>query len=226
MNGTHTLLFSDVHLGSPVSRAYEVLSALKEYRFKKLIINGDMFEDLNFEKLTSTHWELLEHIGKLSRRDVEVVWIAGNHDAKFAKIMAYLIGIPVHDEHIWQIGSRRFLALHGHQFDSFMVYNAVIGKFLAVLYTTLQRMVSSVWLDWVLVSLADRWQRLSRQVADGAIEYSKKHGCDVVICGHTHRKMTQQKADIEYYNLGCCNSMPSHFLTVSNEGIVQYREIP
>ena len=92
MEHVNTVLFSDVHLGSPNARAYDLLKTLQDYRFKRLIINGDMFEDLNFKRLTSTHWELLEHIGKLSRRDVEVVWIEGNHDAKFIEFMSLMIG--------------------------------------------------------------------------------------------------------------------------------------
>lgn len=225
METINTIVFSDVHLGSPNSRAYELTQKLKEYRFKRLIINGDMFEDLNFERLTSTHWELLEHIGKLSRRNVEVVWIKGNHDGKFCEFMSYLIGIHVRDEYLWEAGGRRFIALHGNQFDSFISKNVYIGKLLAVLYSAFQRVVSSQLFDWVMMKVADRWLRATEQVAEGAVAYAVKKHCDVVVCGHTHFVYNIKKDGVEYYNTGCWNNKPSYLLAIDEAGIVNYKVV-
>lgn len=220
-----TILFSDVHLGSPNSRAYELLGALKEQRFRRLVINGDMFEDLNFEKLTSTHWELLEHIGKLSRRGVEVVWIEGNHDAKFSEFMSHMIGIPVRREYIWETGGRRILALHGHVFDSFISKNLFIGRLLAVLYATFQRAVSSRIFDFMMMKITDKWMRVTEQVAAGALARAKRKKCDVVVCGHTHFVYNMKKGGIEYYNTGCWNNKPSYLLAIEGDGSVNYKVV-
>ncbi len=222
----NTVLFSDVHLGSPTSRAYELLNTLKQYRFKKLVIVGDMFEDLDFKHLTSTHWELLEHIGKLSRRDVEVIWIEGNHDAKFVRFMANMIGIPAKLEYEWEIDGKKFLALHGHQFDSFMTNNIFLGRFLAGLFAMFQRFTSSQLFDLILVKVSDRWLRLTEQVAYLAIEYGKKKKADVVICGHTHFIFNLKKDEVEYFNLGCWNNAPSYLLAITEDGTATYKVIP
>ncbi len=77
-----TLILSDVHLGSEVSRAREASELLAETNFRRLVLLGDIFSDLNFRRLTSDHWKFLSRIRKLSnpKRKVEVVWVEGNHD--------------------------------------------------------------------------------------------------------------------------------------------------
>src|SRR5579863_1170005 len=51
-----TLILSDVHLGADTSRAREATCVLKENRFRRLILLGDIFADLNFRRLTKEHW--------------------------------------------------------------------------------------------------------------------------------------------------------------------------
>ena len=57
-----TLILSDVHLGSDTSRAREATCVLKENRFRRLILLGDIFADLNFRRLTKEHWKFLGYI--------------------------------------------------------------------------------------------------------------------------------------------------------------------
>lgn len=225
MEQFNTVLFSDVHLGSPNSRAYDLLNALKEYRFARLIINGDMFEDLNFKRLTSTHWELLEHIGKLSRRGVEVVWIEGNHDAKFVEFMSHMLGIPAFKEYIWEVNGVKFDAMHGHQYDSFLSNNAFLGRIFAAFYTWLQGVISSKIFDYVAMRVSDRWLRVTEQVAHLAIEHARRKRCDVVVCGHTHFVYNIKENGVEYFNLGCWNNTPSYLLMVKEDGTAHFKII-
>ena len=60
-----TVIVSDLHLGSEISRAGEALDFLQSVRFKRLILLGDIFADLNFSRLTKEHWKFLGHIRKL-----------------------------------------------------------------------------------------------------------------------------------------------------------------
>lgn len=221
-----TIVFSDVHLGSPMSRAYELQQALRSYRFKRLIIAGDMFEDSDFQKLTSSHWDLLEYIGKISRRNVEVVWLAGNHDMKFFHFMAKMIGIPALKEYSWDVNGKKFIALHGHQFDSFIMKNSFLGRMLASFYTSLQNVMSSHIFDLVFFKLADKWMRMAAQIGQHALEYARKHGKDVIICGHTHFVDHILKDGIEYINIGCWNNSPSYFLVISESGSAELKVIP
>src|SRR4051812_980687 len=77
-----TLILSDLHLGSELSRAHDARAMLTRNSFRRLILLGDIFSDLNFGRLTKDHWKFLGLIRKLSnpRRKIEVVWVEGNHD--------------------------------------------------------------------------------------------------------------------------------------------------
>ena len=115
-----TIIVSDVHLGSSVSLAAQLHRLLHVAKFKRLILLGDIFSDLNFSRLTKQHWALVGHIRKLSnpKRGVEVVWVEGNHDDGVSDVMEHLLGIKVHMEYTWDWNGAKCLALHGHQFDS------------------------------------------------------------------------------------------------------------
>ena len=43
----NTLILSDLHLGAETSHAREATRVLKENRFQRLILLGDIFADLN-----------------------------------------------------------------------------------------------------------------------------------------------------------------------------------
>src|ERR1043166_7461775 len=118
-----TVIISDLHLGSDVSQAGPALPFLQSVQFKRLILLGDIFADLNFGRLTKEHWKFLGFIRKLSnpKRKVEVVWVEGNHDQGLTDIMSHLVGVKVYEEYGWYYHGLKHVAIHGHQFDSFGV---------------------------------------------------------------------------------------------------------
>src|SRR5271167_1738373 len=120
-----TLLLSDTHLGSGISRARDALALLRSCSFRRLILVGDIFSDLNFARLSGDHWKFLSYIRKLSnrKRNVEVVWVEGNHDQGLSQIMSHLVGVPVFKRYVWEFQGKRHLAVHGHQFDPFCRQN-------------------------------------------------------------------------------------------------------
>src|SRR5246127_4095499 len=99
-----TVILSDLHLGSEVSRANAALRTLKAISFRRLILLGDIFCDLNFRRLKKEHWQFLGYIRKLSnpKRQIEVVWVEGNHDHGLSDVMSHLVGIRVYDEYVWE----------------------------------------------------------------------------------------------------------------------------
>ena len=76
----NTLILSDLHLGVETSRAREATRVLKENRFERFILLGDIFAEL-----CAAHQGTLEVswlYPKLSnpKRSIEVVCVEGNHD--------------------------------------------------------------------------------------------------------------------------------------------------
>src|SRR5216683_615553 len=80
----NTLILSDLHLGAETSHAGEATRVLKQNQFRRLILLGDIFADLNFARLTKEHWKFLGYIRKLSnpKRNVEVIWVKGKPIAR------------------------------------------------------------------------------------------------------------------------------------------------
>src|SRR3981189_3434725 len=114
-----------------MSRARDALRVLRQTRYQRLILNGDIVADLNFERLKKEHWKFLGYIRKLSnpKRNVEVIWVEGNHDHGLTEIMSHLVGIRVYQEYRWEYRGVRNIAVHGHQFDGFAVSNVRVSYF-------------------------------------------------------------------------------------------------
>src|SRR5208282_154719 len=130
-----TLILSDLHLGADMSRAREALRVLRENQYRRLILLGDIFADLNFGRLKKEHWKFLSFIRKLSnpKRNVEVVWVEGNHDHGLTEIMSHLVGVRVYQEYQWEYQGLRHIAVHGHQFDGFVVSNVHVSYYIGMM---------------------------------------------------------------------------------------------
>ena len=123
-----TLIISDIHLGSEVSRSDMVIEIITFYDFKRLILNGDVFDDLNFKRLNKFDWKLLSLLRKISnpKRGKEVIWVAGNHDGA-SEILSHLLGVQVYEEYSWDYEGKKIIAIHGHQFDKFISENVILN---------------------------------------------------------------------------------------------------
>jgi UDP-2,3-diacylglucosamine pyrophosphatase LpxH len=109
------------------------------------------------------------------------------------------------------------LAIHGHQFDRFIVNNALLSGLGEFIYLQLQRVDTrdnflSHWLD----RMNSRWLRLTPKVARGALSYARGKGCDVVFCGHTHQAYQAAAGGVQYFNTGCWTHESPTFITVAD----------
>ncbi len=171
-----TLILSDVHLGAEVSRARAATRMLKENSFRRLILLGDIFADLNFGRLKKEHWQFLGAIRKLSnpKRKVEVVWVEGNHDLGLTNVMSHLVGVRVFQEYTWDYAGLRHLAIHGHQFDGFAVNSVPLSNLGTWFYLLLQKLdLRGKPLARLIDRLNTRWLRMSSKVAAGAIAHAR-----------------------------------------------------
>jgi UDP-2,3-diacylglucosamine pyrophosphatase LpxH len=218
-NKTHTLIISDLHLGSRVSRAKEATEFLKNFEFKKLILLGDIFEDLNFNRLHSDDWKFLSLITHFSKTR-KVRWITGNHDKDLAKILAALTGAKVYNVYTWRYGRKKFLAIHGHQFDNFMVDNALLSLIAVKIYNFVQVVdFKDKRISRYIKRESKLWMRNSEKVAARAILYARMRGFDYIFCGHTHKADQQRRGKIRYFNSGCWTDIPSTYITVEGKKI-------
>jgi UDP-2,3-diacylglucosamine pyrophosphatase LpxH len=224
-----TVIVSDVHLGSSLSLAREFVECLQSMNFKRLILNGDMFDDLNFGRLKKDHWEVLSYLRKLSnpKQGVEVVWVMGNHDPQLSLLLGHLVGVEVRDRFEWQAGGMRCVALHGHQFDPSFHRMGWIFPFISRNFQRILRITGmNGWLVRWKNSIAANLQGLSNNVANGAIQWARLHNYDVICCGHTHKPIRRDDSGVLYCNSGSWvkESGSGTFIAFSGKQ-VQVREV-
>src|SRR5947209_9372131 len=97
------VVISDLHLGSDVCQAGLVEEFLEwaVNQTRELVINGDIFDDLNFKRLTKWHFACLKVIRRNSDRDdFRLTWIRGNHDGS-ADIISHIVGVEILDEYVY-----------------------------------------------------------------------------------------------------------------------------
>jgi UDP-2,3-diacylglucosamine pyrophosphatase LpxH len=203
------LVISDLHLGSDVCQA-RLLEDFLEWAVRntrELVINGDIFDDLNFKRLTKHHFACLKIIRKnTDRGDLKVVWARGNHDGP-ADVVGHIVGVDILDEYIYDNGRIRLLALHGDQFDQFITRHAAITALGCGVYYYIQKLFPKRASRWVRRT-SKKWQRNSGLIRDRAVEYAASRGCRFVTCGHTHLPLEAKIGEITYINSGTWTEHP------------------
>lgn len=203
------VVISDLHLGSDVCQA-KLLEEFLEWAAvsaKVLVINGDIFDDLNFKRLTKRHFACLKIIRRNSDRDdFRVVWVRGNHDGP-ADIVSHIVGVEILDEFLYENGRVRLLILHGDQFDHFITKHALITAVGCGLYYWIQKFAPQNASRWVRRT-SKKWQRNSQLIRDRAIDYAVHRDCRHVTCGHTHLALEAQARGVTYINSGTWTEHP------------------
>lgn len=203
------LIISDLHLGSSVCQA-RLLEEFLDWAVahtRELVINGDIFDDLNFKRLTKRHFACLRIIRRhTDREDFKLVWVRGNHDGP-ADIIGHIVGVAVLDEYVFNNGETRLLALHGDQFDHIVTRYWLLTEVACRLFYFIQRWAPHRASRWVR-RVSKRFQRNSQLVQRGAIAYAQARGFTAVTCGHTHLPLVAREGDVLYVNSGTWTDHP------------------
>lgn len=212
------IILSDLHLGSDISRAQDLLKVLGRYRFKTLILNGDIFDNSNSKRLRNEHWEFLSYLRELTDAGKEVIWVAGNHD-RFAKDFFSLIGAQTCTEYLFFHNGRKYLVIHGNQYDKFLIKSEFMSNALGSSYQMLQKLSGKKQrVSRVMKRGYKKWLRLSPRVVKGAVQHALARNVDVVICSHTHQHMRTESNGVVYMNTGCWADKPASFITIDGNG--------
>ncbi|NOT54700.1 MAG: UDP-2,3-diacylglucosamine diphosphatase [Deltaproteobacteria bacterium] len=217
-----TLIVSDVHLGTDLCRPDALLTVLKSHTFRRLILLGDIFDTLDFQRLPRAHWHLLAYLRALCdpEQRIEVVWVEGNHDHLLSRVTRSFLGIPIHKRYEWMFRGQRFLALHGHQFDTFIHRHPIITKVACWVYETIQRHEGREHrYSRALKHKSKGWLRMSEAVATRAASYAARREVDTIFCGHTHRPLSATFGAVTYHNTGCWTDTPASFITIGARGV-------
>jgi UDP-2,3-diacylglucosamine pyrophosphatase LpxH len=220
------VILSDLHLGSDNCQARDLchlLERIEDGRLAtaRLILNGDVFDSMDFRRLKKHHWKVLSLLRKLSDR-LEIVWIYGNHDVS-AEIISHLLGVATEEEYILRSGHRRILVLHGHVFDDFIDNHPVISFLADGVYRLLQRLDRThSFAKWAKHG-SKTFLRCARAIQEKSVAYAGRLGCEAVCCGHTHAPREVREGEVQYFNSGSWTELPCTYLTVA-DGEVRLHE--
>lgn len=212
-----TLIISDIHLGDRATRCQEALEVLNNYSYQRLILNGDILNGLQFKRLHTGHWQILSRLRELSKH-CQVIWVHGNHDAA-SDILSSLLGLTVRDRYVWISAGKKFLAIHGHQFDRFLHDNIIISRLAFFLYDWLKHHNPDGYIIKQIKKRNRTWKRNSFEVAKGALRLARSLKVDYVFCGHTHIINTAEDGGVKYYNTGSWVEKPSGLITITGQEV-------
>jgi UDP-2,3-diacylglucosamine pyrophosphatase LpxH len=209
--GTHydCLVISDLHLGSDICQA----KLLEEFLIwavehcDQLVINGDIFDDLNFKRLTKRHFACLKVIRRnTDRSDFKLVWVRGNHDGP-ADIISHVVGVDILDEYVFESRHIRLLILHGDQFDTIVTVSPLLTDFACAVFYFIQRWMPHRTSRFIR-RISKKFQRNSQRIEHQAVEYARANGFRFVTCGHTHLPFLARHDDVVYVNSGTWTESP------------------
>ncbi|MGQ0794460.1 MAG: UDP-2,3-diacylglucosamine diphosphatase [Deltaproteobacteria bacterium] len=214
------MLVSDIHLGSDLNRSGDLLRILADATFERLIILGDLFDDERLDKLNSDDWRFIKFIRILSA-DREVIWVEGNHDEGVFKVMPNLLGVRAEEQFAWHEDGKKFLAIHGHQFDHYHQTESFASKIASRIFRNLLRLENRIGGNYInkFSHRNKLWIRLAEQVAQRATEYGRELNADYVFCGHTHKASRRSSGGVVYINTGCWHDRVCHFAVVQNSEV-------
>lgn len=226
-----SIFLSDIHLGTRGCQAEALLDFIKHNEAEKVYLVGDIVDGWRLKKSwywPQAHNDVVQKLLRKARKGAEVIFIPGNHD-EFLRdyIGTHFGGIEVRTEAIHEAADgRRYLVLHGDQFDCVVKY----AKWLAVLgdwaYTVLlgintylniarRKLGFSYWsLSAYLKLKAKNAVQFIASYEEAVANEARNQGVDGVICGHIHHAEIREIDGIIYMNDGdwveSCTALVEH----------------
>ena len=226
-----SIFISDLHLGTRGCRSDFLVSFLRSVDCKQLYLVGDIVDGWRLRK--SWYWddghdEVIRLILQMARQGTEVTYIPGNHDELFRDWLGLEVaGVKLMREAEHEAADgRRFLVIHGDEFDGVIRYAKVIAHLGDWAYDS--ALVLNRWFNMARRRFGyPYWslsQWLKRQVKEAvkAIDRfeialateAKRRGLQGVICGHIHHAEMRMVQGVLYINDGdwveSCTALVEH----------------
>ncbi|TWT65394.1 UDP-2,3-diacylglucosamine hydrolase [Posidoniimonas polymericola] len=212
-----TLFVSDVHLGCRHSQAEPFLELLEQFEPRELYIVGDFIDGWKLKR--KWRWlpvydRILQRLMDLKRRGAKIFYTPGNHDEFLRGFIANFGVVEVKDQFVHQAADgRRFLVMHGDQFDSIEQNAQWLSWTASFAYDVL---LSTNWMvnklrgkktdPYAFCGMVKRRVKLLvRHVSefeDKLVQTARDSDCEGIICGHIHAPRIIDIDGLSYCNTG------------------------
>jgi UDP-2,3-diacylglucosamine pyrophosphatase LpxH len=227
-----SVFISDIHLGAPGCQADLLLDFLRHASCQHLYLVGDIVDGWRMKR--GWHWpqshnDVVQKLLRLARKGASVTYVPGNHDDRVRDFCGvHFGGVVVARDAIHQTADgRRFLVLHGDEFDAVvrlapqlafagdLAYRAIIR-----LNTLLNRVRRRFGLGyWSLAAFLKSHVGNANKFVDNferaVAAEARRRGVDGVICGHVHKAQMRDIDGVTYINDGdwveSCTALVEHF---------------
>ncbi len=228
-----TIFLSDIHLGTRGCQADRLLDFLRHHDSEQLYLVGDIVDFWAMNRSihwTSTQNTVVQKVLRRARKGTQVILVPGNHDEALREYVGITFG-EIRIEADWThetADGRRFLVLHGDEYDQVTRHHRWVAILGDVAYNALVRM--NAWLSWARrrMGVAGYWslagyakRKVKTAVSfifdfeDSVIHGARERGADGVICGHIHWATIKQVDGLTYVNCGdwvdSCTAVIEHF---------------
>ncbi len=226
-----TIFLSDIHLGTRQCQAEMLLDFIRQSSCDRLFLVGDIVDGWKMKRgwwWPQSHNDVVQKILRLGRKGTRITYIPGNHDDRVRDFCGvHFGGVEVARDavHVTADG-RRFLVVHGDEFDGVLRHSGVAAIAGDIGYRLLLRLNLAIaalrrrfgFGYWSLsASLKSRSARALAYV--DAFERllaaeAARRGLDGVICGHIHKAGLREIDGITYANDGdwveSCTALVEH----------------
>ena len=227
-----TIWISDLHLGSTQCQADVLLDFLKCNQSEKLYLVGDIIDFWALSKKMywpRDHNTVIQKLLRKARHDTQIIYVPGNHDENVRDYDNYVFGditVKNTDIHTTADG-RRFLIVHGDEYDTIAKYHQWIAKlgskgydillefnrFLRVVRRLLGIQSHFSLAAYIKFKVKNAVQFIS-DYEENIVNTLKKDGLDGVICGHIHHAEIKDIGGFLYVNTGdfveSCTAIVEH----------------
>jgi UDP-2,3-diacylglucosamine pyrophosphatase LpxH len=214
------IFISDIHLGTRGCQAERLLEFLKAHEAEYLYLLGDIIDFWAMRR--GIHWSpmqntVIQKVLRRARHGEKVILVPGNHDEALREHDGIAFGgISIERESVHTTADgRRFLLIHGDEFDQVTRHHRWVALLGDIAYDTLVRI--NGWLSWFRrrLKIPGYWslagyakRRVKTAVSfifdfeDSVIHAVRERGLDGVVCGHIHRASIRETDRITYVNCG------------------------
>ena len=226
------MFLSDIHLGTRGAQAEALLSFLRCYDADTIYLVGDIVDGWHLKSRwywPQSHNDVVQKLLRKARKGSKVIYLPGNHDEFLRDYCGSVFGgIELVDRAIHECADgRRFLVIHGDQFDFVVVHAkwlATIGDwaytFALWLNTHLnfgrRKIGLSYWSlsSWAKLKVKNAVNFIGR-FEDVLASEARRANADGVICGHIHHAVVHDTFGITYANCGdwveSCTGLVEHY---------------
>jgi UDP-2,3-diacylglucosamine pyrophosphatase LpxH len=229
-----TIFISDVHLGTKDCKAELLNNFLKHNTCETLYLVGDIIDAWKIQqnrlKWKQSHTNVVRRILGHSKRDTDVIYVAGNHDEFLRPMIPYAASfgrvkicntIAHHG-----VDGKKYMVVHGDLFDGITRLAPWISFLGDRAYDFVLTLNSRF--NWVRHRLGFGYWSLSKflkhkvkkavdfmfKFEENVTAYAKRKGYDGVICGHIHNAEIKNVNDMIYMNDGdwveSCTALVEH----------------